>query len=910
MINATNTRNTLIINRFMRITFMISFVLLITSQMLFAINVNGQSISNDKVTLKLEEESLLKGIEKIEEQTIFRFYYRKTDIKHLTDLNLAMNTRTVEETLSEILRNTDLTFRQLNNNILLEKIPKIAEYQIKGRVLGSDRKPLELVTINLSKVSSPNIKFTVLADTGGRFMFKISEKGEYLLKTYAFGADSLTQTINVENNSLIELPDILLKATSIQLKSVNITEKRSLISRSIDKLMVNVEGSEYEKGQNALKLFNIIPGVNLNGKSLVFRGSEGVTVYVDNRRIMLSGDQLLSYLQAIPSESIKAYELKVVPGAEVDAQNSGVVINIVLKTEYKFGLSGNVSTGYWYNSMANTKGTTFLNYRTGKFNLQGGFNYLWSPSFYEDEINQQFKSETVLARQLERYVERYHNISYFGSIDYKVDANQTIGASYNVMENPGSFSGKYNTDIDFISNAQATSIDSSLFSTRNSKFSYSNHMGNLFYRNKLDTLGSRIDVAYSYINYRLVDPSALETQFLDGGGVEMRMRDSLFNKTIGKSKIHVANIDFENHFSNSFVLNAGSKYTASKTDYSIDFRNGLNENATLDPVRSNRFLYSENIIAFYSSLSGSFKKWNFKVGLRTEHTNYDGKSVTTGQNIGRDQWNLFPSLFLNRKVGGDHSFTFSYARRIERPGFRQLNPFVTYTNLYTIQEGNPNLVPFFSNNFQVEYLLKSKYSFTIGYQNTENGIINNVTSIGDVVVSRDENLSDKSNVFGSIYVPVKITKWWQLSANTTFRYRTMDIKGTTPLNRSKFSNYLSVTNKVDLPGKYFLEISGFHKSNDFLEFYDQFSYGKLDITIRKDFFNDKLSTSLEFYDPFHLYKPRYEINTTQFTRTVLRNKLDYVRYVGIFLTYNFSSGKKRNNIESVGAAGNEARGRL
>lgn len=910
----TNLPGLMLVNKqfivwLMRVSIIIFLFTLISLQFLMAVPVNGQKMSDHKVTFKLKDESLLSGIKKIEAQTKFRFYYRKSEVKEITDLNLSFSTRTVENTLYELLKNTDFSFRQIDNSILIEKRQQTG-HMLKGRIINSDHKTVEFATIQIIKSSNQNIIASALADTAGRFNLTVYEQGDYLLKVSSIETDSLIQKVTVKDEKIIQLPDIVLSISSIKLNGVTITSKIPLIKRLADKLILNVEGSVYEKGEDALRLFNVIPGVQVTGKDILFRGSESVTVYIDNRRILLPGDQLLAYLRSIPSESIKSYELKAVPGAENEAQNGGVIINIVMKSEYKYGLSGNVNSGYWYNGHNNASGSTFLNYRTGKLNMQGNFNYRNARAFYEDNIKQEFKSVGLYSSQNEKYTEHYNSIGYNVGIDYKLTPQQTMGVNFNLFANPGDISNNTITKIDYLANAQASSIDSSSYTSKNTTFRYVNQMTNGFYRNKLDTLGSKLDVGYSYINYSLRDPAAIETQFLNGSGTEFHPRDSLFTKTRGKSMIHVANIDLEKYFSKSLVLNVGTKYTASKTDYSIDYRRGLNEQSPLDALQSNRFLYNEYILAFYGTLSKSFDQWNIKVGLRTEQTNYDGLSITTGQTIGRNQWDLFPSAYLNRKLDENNTFTLSYARRINRPGFRDLNPFVIYTNLNFIQEGNPDLRPYFSNNIQMEYLLKNKYSLTIGYQNTNNGIATNVTNIGDVIISKDENISDNNNVFMSFYIPLQITKWWEFNSNVTLRYTTIDIQRTQVVHRSKFSQNVWATSKFNLPGKYFIEVSGSFNRNSFYDIYDQFNVGKLDMAIKKSFFNDRLTSRIELQDPFHLYKPQYEINTPELRRNVLRNRLDWSRSIGIWFAYNFSRGKKQSNKENIDAAGNEARGRL
>lgn len=387
-------------------------------------------------------------------------------------------------------------------------------------------------------------------------------------------------------------------------------------------------------------------------------------------------------------------------------------------------------------------------------------------------------------------------------------------------------------------------------------------------------------------------------------------RDSLSTNNIGKSAIHVANIDLEKYFSKSLVMTAGGKYTASKTDYSIDYRHGLTGQSPLDTLQSNRFLYNEYILAFYGTLAQSFNHWQVKVGLRTEQTNYNGKSVTTGQTIGRNRWDLLPSAYVNRKIGETHSFTLSYARRINRPGFRQLNPFTGVRSLNFIEQGNPNLLPYFSNNVQLEYLLKNKYSLTVGYQNTEKGIASKVTNVGDVIITKEENISNNDNVFMALNIPLKLTKWWEFTTNATLRYTTIDVQTTPVVHRSKFSQDIWASSKFNFPGKYFIEVSGWYSRNNFSGIYDSYNVGSLNMTIKKSFFNDRLTSSIELQDPFHLWKWGQEYNTTEFTRKVVRTRLAFIRSAGVFLTYNFSSGKKQTNRENIDTGGNEARGRL
>lgn len=780
---------------------------------------------------------------------------------------------------------------------------------ISGHVKDEVKKNISQVTIVLRSAKDSSLVKGTISHEDGSFIFENVDQMDYILQFSHLNYITIYKNISL-NRSLIINDVVLDHKKNIKLGEVKVKSRKPLLIRSTDKLTLNIEGSIYEKGENGLRLFNIIPGVNATGKEIKFRGTEGVTVYVDNRRLLLSGDQLITYLQNIPSESIKSYELKAVPGAEHDAQNAGVIINIELKSEYKFGLSGNINTGYWYNGYNNGNASVLLNYRIYKWTLQAGGNYRNSPAFYEDDIIQQVKNSNLNSLQKEKFVEKFNTYGYNFGIDYRLTENQTVGANYTMFANPGDRDNTTNTVTNFLKVNSPSLVDSSQISNKRDNFYYKSQMSNIFYRNKLDSLGSKLDVGYSYVKYNLDNPSTVETSFYNEDQIEREKRDSLYTYNKGNSQAHVINIDLEKNLKNSFSFNVGGKYSISKTKYLMEYRQGLSSISPLDSQMSNDFTYNEKILAFYTTISKSLKNWQFKVGVRAEKTDYDGNSSSGDQKISRNRWDWFPSAYINRKLGENHSFTVSYGRRINRPGFRQLNPFTFYNSANNIQEGNPNLSPYFSNNIQLEYLLKSKYSFTFGFQNTQNGIATRINNIDELVISRDENISDNHNFFLSAYIPIKITKWWEFNINTTLRNTQIDVASSPEVHRSKFSQNLWATNRINLPNKYFLEISGFYNRNGFYDFYDAHNIGKIDIYVKKSFFKDKLTTRLEIGDPFHMFKPGQDIITPTLVRNVYRNKIDFSRYVGVWFNYSFSTGKKSTNREYIDAGGNEVRGRL
>lgn len=784
---------------------------------------------------------------------------------------------------------------------------KAQEIKLSGKVKANDSLIAgATVTLRTSR-DSVLVKGTA-TDDSGKYELNDLDTGRYILNISYLGYLPYVKQIRLKENNKLFINDVTLsKDKSNYLQAVKVISRKPFITRSIDKTIINIEGSVYSKGENALRLFNVIPGVHVDPLSgIKFRGSQGVTVYVDNRKIQLSGQQLLDYLHSIPSESIKSYELQAVPGASYDAQNAGTVINITLKNNYKYGLSGSIGSSYSYTRYNEFNENAALNYRVGKLTLQANYYLYHAKQFADDDQLQQFKTSNLFNLQNNRWTSdvKFHS-GKFG-FDYRLDNNQTIGANYDFSVI--NFQSVNNALSAFTSNAAADGSDSTANTINRGMNTWSNRMANVFYRNKIDSAGSRLDIGYSYIGYHNSVKNAINNSYFDASKNELHSPDSLFIDNPLNVDIHAANIDLEKIFQKKLTLSAGGKYTYSTTNNAVAYREGLTGASTVYDLKSNQFLYNETIAALYASISKGWDKWSAKFGLRTENYKYSGNSVTTGEKIGRNRWDFFPSIFLQRKLNEKNVLTLSSGRRISRPDYRQLNPFVDVSNPYYIERGNPFLLPYFTNSIELEYLLKNKYSMTVGYQNTQKAINSVYKHDGPVIISTDENINNNKNAFLSLNIPVKITKWWEVSSSLTARYATIDIKEQPVRKISKLSQDISISNRINFLKGYFLEVSGIYSRNTFFGIYDLNPQGTIDINMKKSFLKDKLTALLNLGDPFNLKKIGYNVNENNFTRQVRRRIA--TRYISIGLTYNFSSGKKQTERENVEAAGSEARSRL
>ena len=251
-----------------------------------------------------------------------------------------------------------------------------------------------------------------------------------------------------------------------------------------------------------------------------------------------------------------------------------------------------------------------------------------------------------------------------------------------------------------------------------------------------------------------------------------------------------------------------SSYVITNNDFISSVLNGgVWQN---DIGKSNNFVYKENINAIYTSLSKDWTTWQVQVGLRAEHTHSNGNSVTAQKVVKRDYLSLFPTLFINQKLAKNHNIRYSYSRRVDRPNYQQLNPFVFYMDPFAVDEGNPYLKPQFTNNFEMGYSYK-EFALSVNYADTRDMITqisqqNDSTRIINVI---RKNLGRAQNYSANLYLPIELAKFWKMYNNVSIYYNKFDdnnLEGA-PFTANKVAYNLNSSQSFTLPKDFALEVS-------------------------------------------------------------------------------------------------------
>lgn len=785
-----------------------------------------------------------------------------------------------------------------------------AQGKITGQVTDNKNKIVEFATITLLQAKDSSLVKGALADANGTFEFEKIKFDNYLIAISQLGYQKFYTpklTLSPENPSL-RLSNLILIEESKELNEVVVTAKKPFIEQQIDKTIVNVENSVVSAGNTAIEILEKSPGVTVDKDgNISLKGKQNVMVMLDGKPTYMSSSDLANMLRNMQSTQLDKIEIMTNPPAKYDAAGNAGVINIRLKKNQNLGFNGsaNLGLGYgFYQSLPKENASVNLNYRKEKLNIFGNFSANDRQSFQLQEIDRKFFGNGKVTSSFNQTADekrRNNSLAYKIGADYFLDKKNTIGFLFNGMN------GNWNTDRNnqtAIKNAM-NQLDTTSVTLGIIRDKWANYSTNLNFKHVIDSTGREITADLDYARYDADNSMKYRTSKYDTQNIlrETRNEDGL---TGSKINIYSLKIDLIYPINKTSKFEAGlkSSYVNSNNDMRFDFLVGDNNTPVLDPSRTRNFMYKENINAAYINYSKEFKRLNMQLGLRMENTN--GQGTLLGKDLlDRHYTNFFPSIFFRQKLAKNHQLGYSFSRRIDRPSYEDLNPFLFFLDPYTYQRGNELLQPQYTNAFEVSHTYKESFTTTINYSKTE-GVMTQILEQNNALKTTNAtkiNIGYVENLGISFSLPLPITKWW--FSNTYFNlynnHYVGDIPKTTiaadgssttvfePFNARATSYTANMTHQFTLPRKYSVELSGWYLS-PFIE--GQLAgnpMGAISFGIQKKMMNDKASVKLNINDIFwtQRFNGAFLFNDID---VQLRNKWES-RVVRINFSYRFGNSK-------------------
>jgi hypothetical protein len=776
---------------------------------------------------------------------------------------------------------------------------------ISGTVKDSGNETLPGATVRLLKASDSTLVTGETTDASGKFRFANLANNTYLLAITAMSQKDFTSTpLTVdEAHPTVALPAIiLLPAKSIELKEVVVKASKPLIEQELDRTIVNVGSMIGSATSNTFDVLSKTPGVTVNANGEInLNGKGGVMVLIDGRSTYMSGADLAAYLKSLPGGVLDKIELMDNPPARYDAAGNAV-IDIRLKKTRTGGLTGSVGLGGSQGRYARSNDAVNLNYNQKKLNLFANLGYGYEKNYSQDDFTRRYYDETGALKSRvgltndQKYALNGYNVNL--GADFTVTSKTVFGAIVNL--NGSSRKGDFHYEstqsnalnlLNGYGNGSTVSND-----TRNN----TSINGNMLH--KFNDKGRELAVDANYLHYHNSGKQDLENRLFDAEGA-MTGHDLFRYRTPSDINIYTFKADYAHPMKNKARMEAGFKSSYVDNDFIFNHFNVNDGDAVIDNRRSNHFQYHENINAVYISGEKRWKRFGMQAGLRLENT------IAKGHQLGNDSvlamrftknyTKLFPSLFFNYKVNDRNTFVLMAVRRISRPNYQMLNPFVFYKDQYTYSAGNPHLTPQYQDRLELKYQHKSILNMGLSYNRFTNGIFTTIQAQGDTFTSRPDNIARGYMVLLNTTVSGQITSWWY--NNTTLRLSRITMKGplyTESLNYATNVARLEVNNYFNLGNGWNADLGGYYASRDVNGQAQTSGMFRVNGGIQKKIWKGKGAVALNFEDLFHswvYHNKSFSIRQSDYYQV---GRTDTQR-IGIALNYKFGketfARKRRHN---------------
>jgi iron complex outermembrane recepter protein len=787
-----------------------------------------------------------------------------------------------------------------------------AQTLLKGSVQEENKSPLEAASVTLIKGADTLTYKNQMSNKNGDFSFAAVPAGNYHIRVSAIGHGPVDEPqFNILNGTkTMELPVFILKKQSNELASVAVVFKKPFIEQKSDRILVNVDASPANAGTSVMDVLEKSPGVSVDKDgNISLKGKQGVTIMIDDRPTYMSGTQLAIYLKSLPSSAIDQLEIMSNPSAKYDAAGNSGIINIKTKKNKARGFNGSTTLTYTQGAYAKPGGSLNLNYRVNKFNIffNGGYTY-WQ-GFQELEINRNYldpgtKDINSIFTQSTHMKFLSPELNLKLGMDYFLDSKTTLGVV---------FSGYQNNESDisqsYISLKNANNVTDSLVqSFGNIHGKWSNGTVNVNFRRQFDSSGRELTADVDYIYYKSGSNQLFQNYTYDPD-MNLLSSNTLSGDLPSTINIYSFKTDYTHPFKNDFKLEAGLKTSFVATDNTANYFDVSGEDYIPDTTKTNYFVYHENINAAYISITKKYGKWNLQAGLRVENTNYDGHQYgniyTVNNNdssFKKSYVNAFPTAYITYELNDKNSFNLNFGRRIDRPDYGDLNPFLFFLDEYTYQAGNPYLQPQLSTNIELSHTYKNKLTTTLNYSNTQNFFAETFQQEGHATIVRRGNIGRRENAGIAESLNMPLTKWWTTTiyVNVNFNHFTGELYGEN-LDVSAITGMANMTNQFKFSKGWSAELSGWYRTSGIEgQIYIQ-PLGQTSAAIAKQIMREKASLKLGLRDIFYTQQVRGTIDFQE-TEATFHNSRDS-RQLSLTFTYRFGTAIKgaQNNRHSGGA---------
>ena len=633
-------------------------------------------------------------------------------------------------------------------------------YNIKGVVCTQQNEPLPGANVKITDVKHKERITGCSTGADGDFSIPLV-KGNYILEISFVGYTKYTTNVEIKGD--VVLPPVALSEDAQLMDEVVVTART--ITYNADGYVAEVYKNPLYKSMDMTSVLKMSPGTYATHNSVQVFGQGVSAIYLNGRKLNLSGEQLINYLETIDAKNVKAMEVIAATGVEEDASSKGKSI-IKITTI-------NPETGGMANFGLNTTHGESKHVHTMNANVNWRINQHWGMYFNANGASgnstQGTRTETHFYDTDERRISELvlknklnHNIRTVLGISYDLDANNLFSIEgtfqQNKNSNPATSSVRNLKNGLYADVADGSDDAVRKFDKYNLSFIYIHKFNkNAQLEFNADRMGTDVDEnSLQRYHYAAGDDTGYDLWSLD------------------ENLIHTARLDFTQRFKAlKGKLSVGVKGSWLKNENHTDY--AVSVDGVQDDVTSYADLYNykEDVYAAYAKYGLTFGNLSMDFGMRMEHARISPESSSNPErNYSSDYTDLFPEVGLTYVINKDkgHNISLSYDRGIGRPSMDALNPLVRRINEYSYSMGNPLLKANYYDYLQLATVLFNKYTLNVSCHYSDNGRIG-TTEIKDGILYSTTQ-TGKENTFLRAYLsaPVKMTKWLDVSFSAIYHY--------------------------------------------------------------------------------------------------------------------------------------------
>lgn len=690
--------------------------------------------------------------------------------------------------------------KQKKGNIATDNSEISVEFgKITGRVVSlqnNKEQALEFASISVFKgKDSTNTIGGGLTDARGIFEINDLPLGSYRVVIQSVGFQKWKSDKVKLQSSEENLGKILIKIGSKTLDEVTISEQKQEITLSLDKRIFNVGANLTTMGGTALDVLQNVPSIIVTPDGEIqMRGSGNLLILIDGRPSGITTSNRQSALEMLSADVIESIEIITNPSSKYQADGTSGIINIITKKSknagYNLRANLNLGTREKYN------GNISMNLRQGRWNVFGEYNLrdfkrLNSQSLFREQNSKSGNSEI---NQNSDEINRDNNQNIKFGLDFFVTKRATIsGFAIRRLAKDNNEENRYSTTTypEILSEPRLYLRNGI---KKGGDFGLDFFMG---YKQTFDKSEQELTVDFTNISNNGFDDNDyiqnyFYRDFLTPSSYLLKRIEQ--SRVINQNSTRILQTDYVQPLNENTKIETGLRGSLREfdNDFSYSVFDKTSNSFKKDISRSNRFAYTENVYAGYANYSQKRSKWSLLAGIRGEYTNIIIDQKTTAIPFTRNYLNLFPSVFLNRQINKQQQAQLNYSRRINRPSYKALNPFVNTNDLLNLIAGNPYIQPEYVNSFELTHLYFIKdfsLNSTIFYRNIQNSVARVRQIIGgDTTLTTFQNLN-QNNSFGiELIASHRLAKWLRTNGNVSVFQS--DIQGqmqTGDFNRSNIS---------------------------------------------------------------------------------------------------------------------------